>query len=63
MVDKKRLDERFYYDFTIDELKALEELVTVLPKSSGKEVIIDVLNKAANEPEIPWTDDGRDRRG
>lgn len=36
MVDKKGLDSRFYYDFTTDELSALNELISDLPKSAGK---------------------------
>ena len=51
MVDKKGLDSRFYYVFTTDELSALNELISDLPKSAGKEVIQDILTKAQNEPE------------
>jgi len=36
----------FYYDFTKDELEALKELLIILPKSAGKEVIEDILSKA-----------------
>lgn len=44
-------NDRFYYDFTADELKAIRELISDLPKSAGKEVIQDILTKAQNELE------------
>ena len=54
MVMKKNLSDlnnRFYYDFTNDELSALNELISDQPKSAGKEVIQDILTKAQNELE------------